>query len=272
MLPMYESKASDRLWSYIFEDFSDGLRRRNVWYQLILRDVRNKSNGAKLGVLWVILAQAFATAGIGLVYSELFDLSLQDYLPYLAIGLITWSFMVTMITEAPNCFTSNRAYLLQSRLPMSLCAFRLVGRNTILFLLKCSIVVLVLVLFQVPQSWASLIVIPGMVAICVAGLLTAITFGYINAIYRDFGQLVTSTTLFMFFLTPIFWRADRLGSYAWVVDWNPLYHLLSLIRQPLLGETVELWTYFMVFVLLCLLGLASFLSYWVWGRRVLYWL
>jgi ABC-type polysaccharide/polyol phosphate export permease len=40
-----------------------------------------------------------------------------------------------------------------------------------------------------------------------------------------------------FLVTPIIWEpgsiSDRIG---WVVDLNPFYHLLEILRRPMLGE------------------------------------
>jgi lipopolysaccharide transport system permease protein len=37
------------------------------------------------------------------------------------------------------------------------------------------------------------------------------------------------------FATPIMYLRESLGESAWIADINPLYHLLELVRAPLLG-------------------------------------
>ncbi|MDD9908818.1 MAG: ABC transporter permease [Ahrensia sp.] len=270
--PVYEAWADREGLSAGWSDLREGMQKYRIWRELVRRDVVGKTRGSRLGFTWIIIAQAAATAGIGLVYGRLFGLPIEEYIPYLAIGLIVWSLMITMISEASNCFASNRAYLLQSRIPLSLCCYRLVARNIALFFLKSIIIVAVLVIFQVEQSWYSLMAIPGLAVIAFAGFLTAITLGYVNAKYRDVGQFVTAATVFLFFMTPVIWKSNRLGSYAWVAEWNPLYHFLNLVRSPLLQQELSSHSFAMVGASLLILTLTSVSVYRIWGRRILYWL
>tara|TARA_B100000989_G_C19247622_1_gene346738 strand:+ start:328 stop:597 length:270 start_codon:yes stop_codon:yes gene_type:complete len=55
-------------------------------------------------------------------------------------------------------------------------------------------------------------------------------------------QLTTNLLQILFFLTPVFWPAERLKGiyFKLLVDFNPVFQILSLIRQPLLGKSLEL--------------------------------
>ena len=35
-------------------------------------------------------------------------------------------------------------------------------------------------------------------------------------------------------ITPIFWPTGKLVNYSWVYEYNPIYHVIEIIRQPLL--------------------------------------
>jgi ABC-type polysaccharide/polyol phosphate export permease len=269
---VYEAKAGRSHLRDALRDLKEGLQRHAVWRELVRRDLYSKTKGASLGRWWIVIGQAIAIGGMGFVYAELFGMSLQSYLPYLAVGLITWGYMIALINEASDVFVFSKGYLTQTRLPLSICAFRFVTRNLILFGYKCSIIIATLLLLQVPIGWSAPIAVVGVLLIAIAGFFTGIILGLLNARYRDIGQLVTSLTVFLFFMTPIFWRAERLGQYSWIVDYNPLYHFVSLVRSPLIGEPVTYWSFAMTGGTIAVLVVLASIVYKYLGREVIYWL
>ena len=55
--------------------------------------------------------------------------------------------------------------------------------------------------------------------------------------FRDIQQLVGTLLQISLFLTPIFWSPDQLsGRTALLAALNPMYHLIAIIREPLLGQ------------------------------------
>jgi lipopolysaccharide transport system permease protein len=61
--------------------------------------------------------------------------------------------------------------------------------------------------------------------------------GAVCARYRDIQQLVINLLQISLFLTPIFWSADQLKGRAPILaELNPLYHLIAIVRDPLLGK------------------------------------
>ena len=76
-------------------------------------------------------------------------------------------------------------------------------------------------------------------------------------------QLTTNILQILFFLTPVFWPAERLQGiyFKLLVDFNPVFQILSLIRQPLLGQSLQLSNIIYVFItFLILLTLSIFLG------------
>jgi lipopolysaccharide transport system permease protein len=98
--------------------------------------------------------------------------------------------------------------------------------------------VLVCIYGSVSITWSTLLVIPGFGLLCLNAVWIVIFLGTACARYRDLQQLVTNSLQILLFLTPIFWSPDQMtGRTAVLVQFNPLYHLISVVREPLLGET-----------------------------------
>jgi ABC-2 type transport system permease protein/lipopolysaccharide transport system permease protein len=76
----------------------------------------------------------------------------------------------------------------------------------------------------------------------------------------------------IFFVTPIMWNPELLAHRTYIADVNPFYHLVQIIRAPLLGHVPELKNYLAVLLVTAInLGLAGYvftrfrsrISYWI---------
>jgi ABC-type polysaccharide/polyol phosphate export permease len=75
-----------------------------------------------------------------------------------------------------------------------------------------------------------------------------------------------------FFVTPILWHRDVLGDRTWVTAWNPVFHLVEVVRAPLLGQQLPAASYGFVSAMTAggfLFALAMLTRY---RSRVPYWL
>jgi ABC-type polysaccharide/polyol phosphate export permease len=83
---------------------------------------------------------------------------------------------------------------------------------------------------------------------------------------------MTNIIQMMFFVTPILWRPEGLGNRAIIAQANPLFHLIEILRQPLLGGTGTALNWAVAIGFTCLnLAFACF----VYARlrwRIPYWL
>jgi len=50
--------------------------------------------------------------------------------------------------------------------------------------------------------------------------------------FRDVGQIVIYATQLALFLTPIIWMPTQVRSGTPYIQYNPAYHLISLVRDP----------------------------------------
>jgi lipopolysaccharide transport system permease protein len=75
--------------------------------------------------------------------------------------------------------------------------------------------------------------------------------GILSARFRDVPPIVANLMQIAFFITPIIFRPEVLGNRAWIAEWNPLYHLIEVVRAPIVAAAVPLasWAYLAAFTL-----------------------
>lgn len=253
-------------------DLKAGICSIYLWPVLGWQDIKQRYRRSVIGPFWLTLSYGALIAGMGPLYGRLLQQDLSTYLPYLAVGFIAWILISSLITEGCGAFIGAEGYITQMKLPFTVHVLRVVWRNTLIFLHNFVVVLLIMIIYQPPLTWALLTVPLGIIVIAANGIWIGMVFGLLCARFRDFTQVVASVVQIAFFLTPVMWRPNMLGRMQWAADWNPLHHLLEIVRSPLISGEVVLRSW-MVAVGLAAAGFVFAL--WLFSRyraRVAYWL
>ena len=167
---------------------------KDIWLPIYLAhsDIRQRYRRSSLGPFWITISTGVMIACIGLIFGKLFKSPIQDFLPFLAAGLIIWGFISTTVTEATTVFISAESIIRQLPIPIFSHVIRMVARNFYIFLHNIVIFPLVLIIVQRPLNFNGLFFIPGIVVLTLNLLWISLLIGIICTRYRDLGQVVGS--------------------------------------------------------------------------------
>lgn len=268
------ARSSARSWSRAIGDIRDGVRATELWSHLGWQDIRQRYRRSVLGPFWITISQAVIALGLGLLYGVLFGLPFETFLPYVATGLIVWTFMNNCIIEGMDSFISNEGLIKHLPAPLFVYALRTVWRQLIMFGHNMIVYLVILVIFfsalhgeyslvgngtclnltpgtncHPGVGWGMLLAIPGLLLVIVNAGWVCILLGIVSTRFRDLPQLVGSITQLMFYMTPIVWPIDQVTQVGGrreglrdivmpLINSNPFYHFEQIVRGPLLGQTV----------------------------------
>ena len=234
---------ADNASSIINKEIIAGFRAWPVWMSMGWDDVRQRYRRSIIGPFWITLSMGVFILVLSIIYSRLFRMELQTYMPYLAAGIIIWGFIAQSTNESCLAFHESARIIKQIKLPYSSYILRVVWRNFIVFLHTIIIFIPVAIIFGVAPSLATLYVIPGLVLLCINQFWVAMMLAVLSTRYRDMVPIVQTGVQIMMFATPIMWPVSALSGATWIADINPLYHLMELVRAPILGDApaVESW-------------------------------
>ena len=252
-------------------DLCEGFRRNWMWTALAMQDIKMRYRGSILGPFWLTISTLVMVVAIGGIYPRILNIPASDYLPYLATGLVIWSLLSSLIVEGCNTFVSVQDVVRQVPLPFSLHAYRSVFRNLIVFAHSLVIIPFVIAIFSVPVGWTVIWIIPALAVVIVNGLWVGILLGMVSARFRDIPPIVGSFVTVAFFATPVFWHPQTLGVERWVVDYNPLFAALDVVRAPLLGVAPSPYSWPVLLTTTVLGSAFSFLFFARWRARISYW-
>src|SRR5262249_16735979 len=178
------------------------------------------------------------------IWAPLFKTDVRSYLPFLAAGLVSWTFATALISEGCTTYTAGVNLITQLNFPYTVLNFMVVWRNIIVFFHNILIVIVVVIALKIPVDWQTLLLIPGLIIVAVNGAWMTILFGMIAARFRDVPPLVGNIITLLMFITPIFWFSHQLGAGAQpIVTYNFMYHLVEVMRAPMLGTAPPLLSY-----------------------------
>lgn len=260
-------------WRQAVADIVGGAIAWQSWTTLGWHDIRQRYRRSTLGPFWITITMGVTVGSIGFVFGALLGQNMHEFLPYLAAGNIIWALLSTLILDGCMTFISSEQIIRQIKLPYAMHIYRIVWRTIIIFGHNIWVYVAAAVLFASWPNENTWFVIPGFALTVFNGAWLALILAVFCARFRDIPLIVTSALQLLYLATPIVWRPDSLhGSRSFIYEYNPLFHLLELVRAPLLGHapTAANWA---VGIGLGVLGWA--LTFVVFARyrwRIPYWI
>ena len=219
----------------------DIFRYRELLVNLVRKDLKVRYKSSVLGFLWSLLTPAMLLVVYYLVFSVLLPGGIPRFPIYLLSGLLVWNlFNVGLVAGTGSVVASsgivNKVWFPREVLPLSA-----IGAALVHFFLQGIVMVLTLLVFQHPVSWAYLPLLPlALLALLLFCGALAIFFSAVNVYLRDMQHLVEIALLPLFFMSPIVYSydliANRLGRFAWVYLLNPVTPVVLAFQRAIYGD------------------------------------
>jgi len=254
-----------------WRDLVGSVARWQLWGYLGLQDIKLRYRRSILGPFWITLSMGLTIAAVSILYARILQTNFHDYLPYFTVGFILWNYISALILDGCNVFINDGGYIRQVPGPLLTYVFRSTWRTMIIFFHNLAIIVAVLAFVQVWSGWGYLEALLGFALLTINGTWIALIAGVLCARYRDIPQIIQSLMSVLFFLTPVIWDTTQLKGRFFVVEFNPFYHFLEVVRAPLLGATIDPWSWWVSGGLALLGSLLAFVFFARYRGRIAYW-
>ncbi len=198
----------------------------------VKKEIRGKYKGSFLGVLWSFINPLLQVAVYAIVFPYIMRVQTENYLIYLIIGIIPWTFFTTvinqgMVTVRINAGIIKKVYFPREILPISVAVSGLIN-----FLISCIIILLFCIFGGVGVSW-HIIFLP-LIAIIQFILTLGIAFALsaINVYIKDTEYLITFFINMLFYATPILYEATLFPeSIRFILYLNPMTQVVEAYRN-----------------------------------------
>jgi lipopolysaccharide transport system permease protein len=208
---------------------------------------------------------------MGVLYARLLGQSPDSYLPYLAVGVVLWTFMSTSANELCLAFIGAENLVKQVKLPLTVHVTRVVWRNLLILFHNAVILVPIAIFYGRSGPLALVSAVFGVALLAISAICMGLILGTLCARFRDIPPIVQNLIQIVFFLSPILWRPEVLGDRIWVAHVNPIFHFIEIVRAPLTADTIPATSWAVAGMVFLMLATASFLLLIKFRARVAYW-
>ena len=206
-----------------------------AWF-LAWEDIRQRYVRTMLGPLWIVLSTGVWFSVMGFVMANLFGQKLHEYLPFVMTGLLTWVLISSCIMESAQVLVSSAPLITSFSIPIFTHYIRFILRNTIIFFHNVLILAIVLIIFPPQVTVYTWLTIPGLLLNLLILMNVSVFLSLANLRYRDTYLAIVSAMQVLPFVTPIYWDKAMLHNNTWIADINPFYHMVEVMRGPILGH------------------------------------
>ncbi len=198
----------------------------------VKKEIRGKYKGSFLGILWSFLNPLLQVAVYAIVFPYIMRVETPNYLQYLIVGIIPWTFFITVINQGMIAVRMNAGIIKKVYFPREILPISVAISGLVNFFISCIIVLIFCVFGGLGISW-HLILLPLIALIqfiFTLGLVLALSA--INIYIKDTEYIVQFIINMLFYATPILYPATLFPEkIRWVLYLNPLTGIIDAYRD-----------------------------------------
>jgi lipopolysaccharide transport system permease protein len=197
------------------------LATRELFGNLVRREVRGRYKGSWLGVVWTLITPLVMMGAYTLVFTVLWQIvDIPNYPLYLLTGLAFWTFLTGSMIVGATSLIGNADLVKKVAFPREMVPLAATVSQGLTGLVMVAILI-PFGLWFMPGDRAAMLLLPLVLVFSialVAGLTLAVSV--INVFFRDTEHIISALVLPWFFITPILYSFSSfpLGdSHQWIV-------------------------------------------------------
>ncbi|HDR8954519.1 ABC transporter permease [Burkholderia vietnamiensis] len=220
------------------KEFVSAAKLWRVWLHMGLQDIKSRFRSSALGPGWILVNLAAVVGAVGLIYGRLFHQPMNEFLPFLTLGVVIWTFITSSLVEGAMAFVVAEGYIKQFPFPKPIYLYRALVPYAVVFSIGLIVYFIVVAFYHRHVGWGALWVIPGLVLFLAINFFHVVIVAHVGVRFRDLPHLLGSLMQIAFYLTPVIFTVGMLRDrgLSFVYAFNPLYYLIEILRYPLLNS------------------------------------
>lgn len=216
----------------ITKTVQDCIHYRPIIQSLVTKDLVGRYKNSTFGFLWHFFTPLLMMAVYYVVFTTIRPNSLSYFWVFMTCGLFPFNFMMSSIVGSPTYITSNVGLVKKMYIPRELIILSRVISNSIIMVFGYCIILLLIVISGFPVSVYIIGVLPLFILVIVFALGCSLLLSAINVYHRDVQHFISSVSMALFFITPMYFTVDSVsGPLATIIWVNPLTYFVESFHQ-----------------------------------------
>jgi len=95
-----------------FQDIGAALSKLHLASTMARQDISTRYKRSRIGAFWITIGMAISIGCIGLVFGQILQIPLPEFLPFFTIGTIIWGLVSNCLNEGCGAFVSSSGIIL----------------------------------------------------------------------------------------------------------------------------------------------------------------
>jgi lipopolysaccharide transport system permease protein len=246
---------------------------RDLLMLFVKRDVVTVYKQTVLGPLWYLIQPLFTSITFTIIFNNLAGIDTGTVPPFLfnLAGITVWNYFTACLTGTSNTFGANAGIFGKVYFPRLIVPISIVISNLIKFGIQFLIFIAFYIFYYLKGATVglngSVVFFPFLIVLMgVLGLGLGMFISSLVTKYRDFSNLIGFGVQLLMYLSAVMYPMalikEKLPSYGWLVQYNPLAYIIETARYMLLNVgQISIWGLgytFLVTVIVFFVGVLIF--------------
>jgi lipopolysaccharide transport system permease protein len=209
------------------------LKYRELFFQLVSRDIKLKYRRSFLGYIWSMLNPLLTMLVMVIVFSNLFANNVVNFPIYLLIGNLLFTFMVGAVSRSLTSVLGNASLLKKIYIPKYIFTLAVVTSEFITFLFSMGALIILIFATKTSFTIRFLFVVIPIVHLYVFSIGLGLFMAQATVFFRDMVYIWQVFSTAWLYLSCIFYPASILPDWLYfiVTRYNPMYFYITLFRN-----------------------------------------
>lgn len=246
---------------------------RDLLFLFVKRDIITVYKQTVLGPLWYLIQPLFTSLTFTIIFNIVAGINTGTIPPFLfnLAGITVWNYFTACLTGTSDTFKANASIFGKVYFPRIITPLSVVISNLVKFGIQFFIFFGFYIFYYFNGADLSInslvLFFPFLIVLMgVLGLGLGMLISSMVTKYRDFSYLITFGIQLLMYLSAVMYPMelikDKLPSYGWLVEYNPLAYIIETTRYMLLNigkvSILGLSYTFIVTIAVFLIGLLVF--------------
>ena len=222
-------------------------RYRDLLILFVKRDIITVYKQTVLGPLWYFIQPLFTMVIFTVIFNRVAGISTGNIPSYLfnLAGIVTWNYFRDTLMATSDTFKKNenifgKVYFPRMIMPMSIVISNLLKYGIQMLIFIGFYLYFVFIQGENIHPNKSIIFLPVLIFLMgILGLGLGMIFSSLVTKYRDLSFLLTFGIQLVMYISAVFYPLslvdEKLPGYAWIVNYNPMAHIIETSRYMLLN-------------------------------------
>ena len=199
----------------------------------VKKEIRGKYKGSFLGVIWSFVNPLLQVLVYAIVFPFIMRNTQENYVVFLIIGILPWTWFVTSISQGTSCILANQGIIKKVYFPREILPISVVTSGLINFLISCIIIFIFLLFSGIGFSFY-IVFLPLVIIIqYIFSLGVLLITSAIDVYIRDAEYIINFFVNMLFYATPILYSPDIFAGspISMIIKANPLAIIITGYRD-----------------------------------------